>query len=310
MRIVYAGTPQFAVPALRRLIDGPHTIAAVYTQPDRPAGRGRRLTASPVKALASEHDLPVQQPDRLSGAAEQAVLRDLDADVMIVAAYGLILPPAVLAIPRHGCLNIHASLLPRWRGAAPIQRAIEAGDRQTGVCLMEMAAGLDTGPVVARRSTPISDEDTAASVHDRLAEAGAALLVETLDDWAAGRCPAVAQPATGITYAEKITTDEARVDWQQPAEVLARRIHAFNPWPVMRCGWAGATLKLWLAEPLNAADADAPPGTVLSADAQGIDVQTGSGVLRLKRVQAAGGRAQDVDAFLRGHGLQAGERFD
>jgi methionyl-tRNA formyltransferase len=295
------------VPALEALITAGYDIAAVYTQPDRPAGRGRQPRPSAVKAAALHHGLPVEQPPRLATDDAQARLAAHQPHVMVVAAYGLILPRAVLAIPTHGCVNSHASLLPRWRGAAPIQRAIEAGDTATGVSLMEMAPGLDTGPVIAERRTPIDETDTGATLHDRLAELGAELLTQTLDDWLAGQQPAVPQPSAGVTYAEKITADEARIDWWQPATAIARRIRAFDPWPAARCGRGEATLKVWQATALAGGAAGATPGTVLAAGEAGIDVQTGDGVLRLQRVQAPGGRAQSVADFLRGHPVHAGE---
>ncbi len=220
LRVVYAGTPEFAVPALQALIDGPFDVVAVYTQPDRPAGRGRQLRASAVKQLAQQYQLPLEQPASLRTAEAQAQLGAYAPDVMVVAAYGLILPQAVLDTPRYGCVNIHASLLPRWRGAAPIQRAIEAGDTKTGVCLMEMAAGLDTGPVIACRETPIDDQDTAATVHDRLAVLGAQVMQESLIQWTEGALVATPQPAQGVVYADKISADEAQIDWQASALAL------------------------------------------------------------------------------------------
>ncbi|MEX0382668.1 methionyl-tRNA formyltransferase [Spiribacter sp. 1M153] len=308
-RIVYAGTPDFAVPALEALVAAGYPIAAVYTQPDRPAGRGRRPRPSAVKTAALEHGLSVEQPERLDNADARARLAHHQPDVMIVAAYGLILPTSVLNIPTNGCVNIHASLLPRWRGAAPIQRAIEAGDPETGVCLMEMAAGLDTGPVIAARSTPISADDNAAQLHDRLADLGAQLLLECLDDWLDGRRPAHPQPEDGVTYAARISADEAWVDWQRPALETARRVRAFNAWPVARCAWGDARLRVWqaVALPADAAAAAPAPGTIVAVGADGIDVQTGEGLLRLQRVQAAGGRAQPVAEFLRGHPVHVGE---
>lgn len=312
--MAFAGTPEFAVPALQALFDGPHAVVAVYSQPDRPAGRGRHLRPSPVKTLALAHDCPVEQPESLRDPSAVETLGRYAPDVLIVAAYGLILPTTILNGPRLGALNIHASLLPRWRGAAPIQRAIEAGDTESGVCLMEMAPGLDTGPVVARRTTPLTETDTGGDLHDRLSVMGATLLADSLDDWAAGRLPAVPQPAEGVTYAAKITPDEARLDWTQPAVDLARRIRAFNPWPVARCGWDEATLRIWLAEPAGS-DPTAEgqdlvaPGTVVAAHDAGLEVMTGSGVLRLTRVQAPGGRAQPVGEFLRGHAIHVGDTF-
>ncbi len=308
LNVVYAGTPDFAVPALTALLNGPHRVVGVCTQPDRPAGRGRRLRASPVKQRAQASGVPVFQPDSLKAPDAAAALADWAPDVLVVAAYGLILPQTVLDLPRHGALNIHASLLPRWRGAAPIQRAIEAGDPQTGVCLMEMEAGLDTGPVVACRSTPIHPDDTAATVHDRLATLGAELLDETLDDWAAGQRPAEPQPARGVTHAAKIDAAEAWLDWSRPAEVLERQIRAFNPWPVTRCRYRGEPLRVWAAEVTDlTAPVAEPAGTVVALGEAGIEVATGKGCLRLSRVQAPGGRAQPAADFLRGHDIHVGE---
>ena len=250
------------------------------------------------------------QPERLGGADAQAQLAAYRPDVMVVAAYGLILPPAVLAIPTRGCLNIHASLLPRWRGAAPIQRAIEAGDAETGISLMEMEAGLDTGPVVATRATPIEPDDTGATIHDRLAGLGAGLLVDTLDGWLAGTRPATPQAHTGVTHAAKISADEARIDWWRPAVEIERRIRAFDPWPVVRCQRGTDGLRIWQAEAIPDTVTDGVPGTVIAVSDDGIDVQTGDGRLRLQRIQAPGRRVQPVADFLRGHPVYAGETLD
>ncbi len=309
LRVVYAGTPEFAVPALQALIDGPFEVVAVYTQPDRPAGRGRKLRASAVKQLAEQHRLPVEQPVSLGTPQAQQQLAGYAPDVMVVAAYGLILPQAVLDIPQHGCVNIHASLLPRWRGAAPIQRAIEAGDIHTGVCLMEMAAGLDTGAVITCRETIIGEQDTAASVHDRLAELGAELMRDALSEWATGALASTPQPEQGVTYAQKITAAEAQIDWQLSAQVLSCRVRAFNPWPVARAQYTGELLRIWMAEALPG-DRNASPGTVTAVSAQGIDVQTGDGVLRVLEVQMPGRRAQPVADFLRGHRIEVGMHFE
>ena len=284
-----------------------YPIAAVYTQPDRPAGRGRRLRPPPVKTAALAHGLTVEQPDRLDTPEARARLAAHEADVMVVAAYGLILPAAVLGIPARGCVNIHASLLPRWRGAAPIQRAIEAGDAETGVCLMEMEAGLDTGPVIAARATPITAHDHAAQLHDRLADLGAQLLVDCLDDWLNGRQPAHPQPSDGVTYAARISADEAWIDWQRPADAIARQVRAFNAWPVARCGWGDGRLRIWQASARPGDEPTAPPGRVVAVGDAGIEVQTGAGRLRLEQVQAAGGRAQSAADFLRGHGVHVGD---
>ena len=298
------------MPALDALVAAGFDIVAVYTQPDRPAGRGRQPRPSAIKTAARHHGLTVEQPERLGEAGAQEQLAAYRPDVMVVAAYGLILPPAVLAIPARGCLNIHASLLPRWRGAAPIQRAIEAGDAETGVCLMEMAAGLDTGPVIAARSTPIEPDDTGATIHDRLAGLGAGLLVDTLGDWLAGERPAIPQASTGMTHAAKISADEARIDWRRPAVEIERRIRAFDPWPVVRCQRGDDRLKIWQAATVAGNAASAAPGTVVAVGDHGIDVQTGDGLLRLQRIQAPGRRAQPVADFLRGHPVYAGETLN
>lgn len=310
LRIVYAGTPEFAVPALQALIDSPHTVVAVYTQPDRPAGRGRQLTASPVKQLALEAGLPIEQPEKLSTAEAQARLQALAPDVMVVAAYGLLLPASVLLIPQHGCLNLHASLLPRWRGAAPIQRAIEAGDSQTGVCLMEMTAGLDEGPVVSQMTTPISDTDTGGSVHDRLAVLAAECLQRDLDAWAAGQLVAVPQSDQGVEYARKLTTAQAWIDWSKSAQALAWQVRAFNPWPVARCQWSQTTLRVWHAEAVNGSGPiTSTPGQVVAVGRDGIDVATGDGLLRLTQIQLPGRRAQSVSQFLQGQAISVGEQL-
>ncbi|MCX8097397.1 MAG: methionyl-tRNA formyltransferase [Casimicrobiaceae bacterium] len=342
LRIVFAGTPSFAERALAALLERPaFRPIAVYTQPDRPAGRGMKLTASPVKALALTHAVPVRQPETLRDPAEQAALAALAPEVMVVAAYGLILPQAVLDIPRHGCLNIHASLLPRWRGAAPIERAILAGDVETGVSVMQMEAGLDTGPVLAVARTPIGPEDTAGSLHERLAELGAATLISVLEAIARGeRLEAQPQPSEGVTYAAKIRPEEARIDWSQPAEVIERAVRAFDPRPGAWTTWRGEKLKVWRAAHANphphplpqgeGAEAHGspgtalplgevgpqgrvrtspPPGTVLALGPDGITVATGAGCLRLTEVQRPGGRRMPAAAWLAGGGPDVGERF-
>lgn len=298
LRIVYAGTPEFAVPALRRLIDAGSEVVAVYTQPDRPAGRGRRLTASPVKALALEHEIPVRQPERLREPEDQAALAELAPDLLVVAAYGLILPQAVLDIPSIGCWNIHASLLPRWRGAAPIQRAIEAGDRETGVCIMEMEAGLDTGPVYHRLATVIEPTDTGGSVHDRLAVLGGDALI-TCIGWAErGTLPEpTPQDHDRAIYAPKLSKAEAELDFAEPATTLERRIRAFDPWPVAWFVHEGRRLRVWRAG-ADPRGHDAHPGTILQAGPEGIDLATGQGRLRLLEVQPEGGRRMSVGEFL------------
>jgi methionyl-tRNA formyltransferase len=309
MNLVFAGTPEFAVPALKALLDAGHTILAVYTQPDRPAGRGRKLGVSAVKEFALERGLRVHQPMTLKSESEVETLRALKPDALIVIAYGLILPQSILAIPKYGCINVHASLLPRWRGAAPIQRAIEAGGDVTGVTIMQMDAGLDTGAMLALAATPIHAHDTAATLHDRLAEIGAPLLVTALARLARGEITPQPQDSTHATYASKLKKEEARLDWNADAELLARRIRAFNPWPVAYTTLDGQTLRLWQAHAENQAPADQPPGTVLTADPDGVRVQCAAGVLCITRLQLEGGKVLDARAFLNGRPLPAGARL-
>jgi methionyl-tRNA formyltransferase len=290
MRIVFAGTPAFAVPSLQAAATRAEVVA-VYTQPDRPAGRGRGLQASPVKQEALERGIPVLQPESLKTRAARDELRAFEADLMVVVAYGLILPRKVLAIPEHGCWNVHASLLPRWRGAAPIQRAIEAGDAETGVCLMQMEAGLDTGPVLLSQALAIGADETAGQLHDRLAALGAQVLADGLGLLRATMLPiARAQPADGVTYARKLDKAEARLDWSQPAGLLANRVRAFNPWPMAEAEVCGERLRLHEAQALPLAHA-AAPGTLLFTGPRGIDVACGEGALRITRLQRDGGRA-------------------
>ncbi|WP_460456235.1 methionyl-tRNA formyltransferase [Arenimonas alkanexedens] len=297
MRIVFAGTPGFAVPCLRAAAERGEVVA-VYTQPDRPAGRGRQPTASPVKVEALARSLPVFQPENFKTVAAREQLRALQPDLLVVVAYGLILPQSVLDIPRLGCWNVHASLLPRWRGAAPIQRALEAGDRETGVCLMQMEKGLDTGPVLLSLRTPITDDDTGGSLHDRLAALGAEVLGDGLKLTRAGMRPiASPQPDDGVTYARKLDKAEARLDWSLPARELANRVRAFNPWPVAEAELAGERLRIHAASALTQAHGQAP-GTVLAAGRDGIDIACGDGVLRLRQVQREGGRPMPVGDYL------------
>ncbi|AER55590.1 methionyl-tRNA formyltransferase [Pseudoxanthomonas spadix BD-a59] len=297
MKIVFAGTPEFAVPSLRAAARH-NEVVAVYTQPDRPAGRGRGLSVSPVKLEALKRGIPVLQPQTLRNPQTQAALRALAPDLMVVVAYGLILPRAVLEIPRHGCWNVHASLLPRWRGAAPIQRAIEAGDSQSGVCLMQMDAGLDTGPVILRQATPISETDTAGLLHDRLAELGAQVLADGLGLLRAGIRPIpTPQPAEGVTYAHKLDKAEARLDWSQPAVALARKVRAFMPWPIAEATVAGERLRIHGAIALDLHH-QAAPGTLLAATRQGLDIACGAGALRLRVVQREGGKAITAADYL------------
>ncbi len=301
LKIIFAGTPEFAVVALNALLEnGEHEICAVYTQPDRPAGRGRKLKASPVKEVALAHRLPLYQPATLKDPQQQRLLREMQVDLMVVVAYGLLLPRPVLNAPRFGCINIHASLLPRWRGAAPIQRAILAGDTETGVSIMQMDEGLDTGPVFYQLATPIEPRDTAKTLHDRLAILGARALLDTLGLIVDGSAHPVPQDDAAATYAPKIEKQEALLDWNVTAEELDRRIRAFNPWPVAYTLLNGKFLRIWEAIPLDVST-DASPGTVIMVGKRGIDVATGSGVLRLQRLQSAGGKPLDATAFLNGH---------
>jgi len=310
LRLIFAGTPDFAVPCLAALLDAGHEVIGVYTQPDRPAGRGRRLQMSPVKTLALDRGLAVYQPERLKDdpeAIEQ--LRKLGADLMVVVAYGLRLPSAVLEAPRLGCVNVHASLLPRWRGAAPIQRAILAGDTETGVCIMRMEAGLDTGPVFHRIATPIERHETGGTLHDRLAELGARALLEALPTIVAGSPAPEPQDETQATYAHKLSKDEARIDWNTPAEAIERQVRAFNPWPVAQTTLEGATLRIWTAEAEGDASDSLPPGTVIGADRTGIRVATGSGALRITCLQPAGKRPMSAADYLNARQLD-GARLD
>ena len=297
MRIVFAGTPDFAVPCLRAAA-ARNEVVAVYTQPDRPAGRGRGLTPSPVKREAIARGIPVLQPENFKAQVSRDALAALQPDVMVVVAYGLILPQSVLDIPAHGCWNVHASLLPRWRGAAPIQRAIQAGDTETGVCLMQMERGLDTGPVLLSQSLPIGEGDTGGQLHDRLSELGAQVLSDGLGLLRAGIVPvARAQPAEGVTYAHKLDKTEARLDWTQPAQALARTVRAFNPWPMAEAQLAGERVRIHGAVPL-ALEHRAAPGTVLLAGREGIDVACGEGALRIRVLQREGGRAITAADYL------------
>ncbi|HVI60457.1 MAG TPA: methionyl-tRNA formyltransferase [Luteimonas sp.] len=297
MRLVFAGTPDFAVPSLVAAAARQEVVAA-YTQPDRPAGRGRALAASPVKRAALERGIPVLQPDTLKSQVARDALAALQPDLLIVVAYGLILPRAILGIPKHGCWNVHASLLPRWRGAAPIQRAIEAGDTRTGVCLMQMEAGLDTGPVLLSQPLDIGPEETGGQLHDRLAALGAQVLADGLGLLRAGIRPVPRpQPAEGVTYAHKLDKAQARLDWSRPAAALANQVRAFNPWPVAEATVAGERLRILDAVALPRAH-DAAPGTLLAASREGIDIACGEGTLRLRRVQREGGRAISAADFV------------
>jgi methionyl-tRNA formyltransferase len=312
LRIAFAGTPDFAVPALDALASSGHTLVGVLTQPDRPAGRGRQLTASPVKQRALALGLPVDQPERLASDAQRAALRAWAPELLVVVAYGLILPRAVLDLPRLGCLNIHASLLPRWRGAAPIQRALLAGDAETGVCIMHLEEGLDTGPVYAERRLAIAADATAASLQAQLAQLGAEALLPVVADLAAGRAVARPQPVDGVTYARKISKDEARIDWTSDAVQIERQVRAFNPWPVAETLLDGERLRLWQAHAVAGAEAGvmpgATPGTVLGLADGAMRVACGRGALAVDVLQPPGKRAMPAAEFLRGRG-QAPLRF-
>jgi len=308
LRLGFAGTPEFAVPALDALRTSRHTIEAVFTQPDRPAGRGQALQAGAVKRRALELGLHVHQPQSFKSAEADTLLRELKLDGLVVVAYGQILPPSILALPALGCFNIHASLLPRWRGAAPIQRALLAGDTTTGVTIMRMEAGLDTGPMLATRTLEIAPRETAGSLHDRLAMLGAALICEALDAVAAGDAEGRPQPHQGVTYAEKINKAEALIDWTEAAGAIDRRVRAFNPWPIAETRLNGAQLRIWEAELLGSEGMAPPPGTVLATSTAGIDVACGRGALRLTRLQLAGRKPLAAAEFINAQPL-AGARF-
>ncbi len=307
MRVIFAGTPDFAASALAAVIEAGHEILVVLTQPDRPKGRGMKLTPSPVKTLALQYELPVWQPENLKDVAIQQQLRDLQADVMVVAAYGLLLPAAVLNIPQHGCLNIHASLLPRWRGAAPIQRAIEAGDAESGVCIMQMDVGLDTGDVLLSRSTPITEVTTAAQLHDDLAVIGAQAIVEAL-----AKLPeltAIPQPEAGVTYAQKLSKADAEIDWALGAKQIHAKIRALNPVPGAWSSLNEQVIKIWASKVLEQSS-DAAIGSIVAADKQGIAVQTGAGVILITELQASGSKRMAAAAFVAGHADLMGQQFE
>ena len=314
LRLGFAGTPEFAVPALDALAEA-QRICAVFTQPDRPAGRGQPLRASPVKALATLRGLRVYQPVSFKSQEALEALRGLELDALVVVAYGLILPPAALQCPKLGCINIHASLLPRWRGAAPIQRALLAGDAKTGITIMRMDAGLDTGPMLATREIAVGADDTTKTLQDRLARLGAVLVGETLNALRRGGVREVPQPSEGVTYAPKINKAEALIDWRQDAVLISRRVRAFNPWPIAETRLNGAQLRIWDAEMLDIPETQhrepgcgASPGSVLAATHAGIDVACGRGVLRILRLQLAGRKPLSAQEFIKGQPLD-GSRF-
>lgn len=306
MKIIFAGTPEFAAQALKQLIAAGHEIVLVLTQPDRPAGRGMKLTPSPVKVVAEQHGIALWQPEKLRSAEQQAPVAAANADVMIVAAYGLILPQAVLDMPRLGCLNIHASLLPRWRGAAPIQRAILAGDSETGITIMQMNAGLDTGDMLSIHKLPITPSSTAATLHDQLAELGAHVIVEALVDLPRLQAQRVPQEESGVTYAEKLKKEEAAIDWQQSAAELDRMIRAFNPFPSAQTVLEETPIKIWRAQ---STAGNGKPGEIIAINRNGITVACGDNALILTELQKAGSKRMDAAAFLAGTPLSIGSCF-
>lgn len=305
-RVVFAGTPDFAVPTLDALVEAGIRPVAVYTQPDRPAGRGRRLQPSPVKQRAASLGIPVFQPERLKAVESTRELAELAPDLVVVVAYGHMLPEAILDLPTHGCLNVHASLLPRWRGAAPIQRALLAGDDETGISIMRMEAGLDTGPVYSVVRTPITNKDTAGTLHDRLAALGGRALVEVIKRLASGPVEPTPQPEHGVTWAAKLSKDEAWLNWSGEAAGLARQVRAFDPWPVAQTRLEGEVLRVWSARPEPGSGS---PGQILTADETGILVGTGSGTLRITELQRPGGRRIRAADYARQRPL-TGHRFE
>lgn len=311
LNIIFAGTPDFAARHLQALINSEHNVIGVYSQPDRPAGRGKKLQASPVKQLALQHDIAVYQPKSLRDADAQAELAGLNADIMVVVAYGLILPQVVLDTPKLGCINVHGSILPRWRGAAPIQRALWAGDTHTGVTIMQMDIGLDTGAMLLKTSLPIEDTDTSASLYEKLAAQGPDALIEALTGLAAGTLTAEAQDEAQANYAEKLSKEEALIDWHKPAVNLWREIRAFNPWPASHFSHQGATIKVWQASVSNTVS-DASPGTIVSADKHGLCVATTEGTLCIEIMQLPGKKAMPVADILnsRADWFIPGTRFD
>ncbi len=311
MNIVFAGTPAFAVPTLRALVDArQHTVQAVHTQPDRPAGRGRHTRMSAVKELALELGLAVLQPAKFDRLATSQ-LKALAPEVLVVVAYGLILPAAILQIPRFGGINVHASLLPRWRGAAPIARSLEAGEEVTGITIMQMDEGMDTGDILVQQQLAVHEDDTAQRLHDRLAPLGAGLLLDTLGKLAKGQIVPRPQDGARACYAPKLRKQEAILNWSAPAQVLARKVRAFNPWPVAQTRFRDRQLRIWEVGPVEDACGaqDVAPGTVLSADRDGIGVRTGDGVLVIRRLQLEGGKPLSAQAFINGYQLTAGGRL-
>lgn len=296
MKIIFAGTPEFSVAALEALVKSSHEVIAVYTQPDKQSGRGLKVTPSPVKEFALQHQLPIYQPASLKLESEQKILADLQADAMVVSAYGLLLPAAVLNTPRFGCINIHPSLLPRWRGAAPIQRTVYAGDKVSGVTIMQMDVGLDTGPMLLQREYTLTPDETSQSLHDKLAVMGADLLIETLALLEQGKLEPIVQDNALATYANKISKEEALIDWVQPAIELEQEIRAFNPWPIAYTSWQGQNLRIWEAKAISPSSS-AEPRTIIAASREGIDIATGAGVLRILKLQLPGGKIISAGDF-------------
>lgn len=303
LRIVYAGTPDFSVPALKALIDSQHDVVAVYTQPDRPAGRGRKITFGPVKQTAVDAGIHIEQPLTLKDENAQKILAAYNADVMIVAAYSLMLPQIVLDMPTYGCLNIHGSLLPRWRGAAPIHRAIQEGDNETGVTIMQMAAGLDTGDMLLKKICNISAEDTGETIHDCLANDGADALMAVLEQLLEGKLNPEIQDDSQSTYAHKLEKSDAEIDWSQSAKQIDRTIRAFNPWPVTFTLFNGKPLRLFMSKVETDKSSDEPIGTIINETPEGISIVTGDGILSFSRLQLPGKKAMDVRDFLNGRSL-------
>lgn len=303
MKIIFAGTPKFALPTLKALLSSSHQVCAVYTQPDRPAGRGQKLTPSPVKQFAVENKLAILQPESLRETSELEKIKQFTADVLIDVAYGMILPETILNAFRFGCFNIHPSLLPRWRGASPIQRAILAGDETTGVTIMQMDSGLDTGAIIKQISMPIENTDTTAVLYSKLAEIGAKLLLETLDELQQkGKINTSPQDNVNSTYAKKLTKEEAKIDWQQSAQQIDCMVRAFNPWPIAYSEIDGETIRIWQASPMLTTEKEtalkSSPGTIMHSDKYGIDVETGQGILRIEKLQLAGGKILSIQDVL------------
>ena len=308
MRIIFAGTPEFAAQSLKALLTAEHEICAVYTQPDRPSGRGRKLTPSAVKQVALEHNIPVEQPTNFREQKDRDDLAAYQADVMVVVAYGILLPQTILDIPKMGCINIHGSLLPRWRGAAPIHRAILAGDTETGICIMQMEAGLDTGPVLARDTCPISETDTSHSLHNTLAQLGAKTLLSTLSNLAELQTKAEIQDNAKTCYADKIIKSEAIIDWQQSAKTISQQIRAFNPWPIAQTHWQDKVLRIWFAQAIEH-HTKSTPGEILATSSDQILVATGDGAVAITEIQTPGKKAMPVKDFLNANKLAVGDHL-